>query len=217
MGTCWGTHGVKQHTYAPDESTTSDMGKSTSFPSSPSPKANSTQAQPVIAEDDGAKQRALPIEAALPVEQAELKKAAEQAESKKAKKAFAAGGGRYSIVSEEALQKLSNTGDTLASIEARVEEVHALLQSPEGGELSCEKLGTLKTELSLLESQAKQLESTGVDSVYTGELNSGKALAKETKKQQLNRLDTLFEKFDGVFCVLKEMIQQVKQKPNEME
>merc|ERR1719265_1295440 len=114
----------------------------------------------------------------------------------------------------EALEKLSETEHKMSTIEARVVEVKALLCGPSGCQLTSEKLGALKTELSLLESQAKQLESTGVDSVYAGDLASGKARVKETKKKLLSRLDALFGRFEDVFSVLKKMMQNAEQELN---
>merc|ERR1719409_1283088 len=105
---------------------------------------------------------------------------------------------RFSFISETALTSLASTEGRLAAIEGRVAEIGQLAgQAVEG------QVGELKAELAQLESEAKQLETTGVDEVYTGELNSGKTLAKATKKGMLQRLEALFSQCDEIFQVLK--------------
>lgn len=84
----------------------------------------------------------------------------------------------------------------LKQIENRVAELDKLVRGPS---LPVHALAKAKTELALLEADAHKLESTGVDNIYTGELESGKASAKETKKEQLRRLEVLFSFIDEVF------------------
>jgi len=105
----------------------------------------------------------------------------------------------YSIKSEEALSQLFEIDHRLSHIERRVATLDRLVR---GGVAPAEGLGKLKTELALLEAEAHKLESNGVDNVYTGELVSGKMPAKETKKDQLQRLESLFAQIDEVFASL---------------
>merc|ERR1712039_1087739 len=104
---------------------------------------------------------------------------------------------RLSQTSEDVLGKLGQTNRTLTSIELRVEEIVQELKRPGAN------VGSVKAELAQLETQAKQLETVGVDDVYTGELSSGKQLAKESKKDMLSRLDALFTKIDTAFAQMK--------------
>ena len=47
------------------------------------------------------------------------------------------------------------------------------------------------------------METTGVDDVYTGDLESGKQMAKAAKKDMLRRFEVLFEKIDAIFAEIK--------------
>eukprot|EP00929_Paragymnodinium_shiwhaense_P120696 TRINITY_DN9271_c0_g1_i1.p1 TRINITY_DN9271_c0_g1~~TRINITY_DN9271_c0_g1_i1.p1 ORF type:complete len:153 (-),score=34.30 TRINITY_DN9271_c0_g1_i1:197-655(-) len=105
-------------------------------------------------------------------------------------------GARYSGPSEQALGSLANAEQHLESIEDRVADIDELVYD------HLVQLKELKTELAQLESSAKQLE-TGVDDVYTGELHSGRAEAKLTKKDMLKRLEGLFSKCDEIFASIK--------------
>eukprot|EP00448_Togula_jolla_P000161 CAMPEP_0170608022 /NCGR_PEP_ID=MMETSP0224-20130122/21365_1 /TAXON_ID=285029 /ORGANISM="Togula jolla, Strain CCCM 725" /LENGTH=144 /DNA_ID=CAMNT_0010933225 /DNA_START=21 /DNA_END=455 /DNA_ORIENTATION=+ len=107
---------------------------------------------------------------------------------------------RMSSLSKAAMEQLQGTDAQLGSIEARVQEISAEVFQAQG---NADCLGPLKVELAMLESQAKQLETVGVDDVYTGELNTGKVLAKTTKKEMLARLEVLFEKCDKTFAAIK--------------
>ena len=60
-----------------------------------------------------------------------------------------------------------------------------------------------KTELAQVESKLKQLEATGVDDIYTGDLDSGKQTAKAVKKDMLRRFEILFHKIDDIFAEIK--------------
>merc|ERR1719291_1503834 len=91
-------------------------------------------------------------------------------------------GAKFSMVSEAAVSKLADTDEELSAIEDRVKEIHGIVSN-------YPPLSQLKTELALLESKAKQLEATGVDDVYTGDLSSGKQVARATKKDMLKRLE----------------------------
>lgn len=57
----------------------------------------------------------------------------------------------------------------------------------------------VKTELAALEAKAHKAETNGVDSVYTGELSSGKVDAKARKKDMIKRLEALFEAIERAF------------------
>mmetsp|Transcript_2215 Transcript_2215/g.4351 ORF Transcript_2215/g.4351 Transcript_2215/m.4351 type:complete len:230 (+) Transcript_2215:107-796(+) len=113
----------------------------------------------------------------------------------------------YSIRSEQALRQLGELEDRLTTIEKRVAELgrsaRSLLEATGAGGRPPEAVGKIKTELALLEAEAHKLESSGVDNVYTGELESGKDTAKETKKGQLGRLEALFGQIDEVFKLIQ--------------
>mmetsp|Transcript_41698 Transcript_41698/g.107971 ORF Transcript_41698/g.107971 Transcript_41698/m.107971 type:complete len:215 (-) Transcript_41698:198-842(-) len=116
----------------------------------------------------------------------------------------------YSVNSEKALKQLGELEARLCAVEKRVGELNrqarSLLEAGRGGAPGSPTeggLGKIKTELALLEAEAHQLESSGVDNVYTSELNSGKSTAKERKKGQLGRLEALFEQIDEVFKAIQ--------------
>jgi len=115
-----------------------------------------------------------------------------------AQAAFQKSGRRLSMNSEESMSRLDRTDRDLAVIEVRVGEIVALIESS-----TPRSLVTFRTELAQLESKAKQLEVKGVDDVYTSELQSGKELAKQTKKDMLRRLDILFSKLEATFAQIK--------------
>lgn len=100
-----------------------------------------------------------------------------------------------SSASKISIGKLSATNAELQQMEARVEQLAAAMQAC----ICAKELGTLKTHLAQLESRAKQLETTGVDDVYTGDLHSGQLLAKQAKKDMLRRFDALFVRVEYVF------------------
>merc|ERR1719491_47892 len=77
-----------------------------------------------------------------------------------------------SMLSQTAISDLSRSGAELAHIETSVEEIAA--------QLSAHTVNTsqAKSNLGQLETQAKCLETTGVDSVYTSHLATGKVAAK---------------------------------------
>mmetsp|Transcript_97003 Transcript_97003/g.274079 ORF Transcript_97003/g.274079 Transcript_97003/m.274079 type:complete len:127 (+) Transcript_97003:92-472(+) len=113
--------------------------------------------------------------------------------------AFGAMGARLSEISASALDQLSSVDEQLTSIEQRVKQIQDIVKKPQ----SKEELTSVKTELAQLESKAKQLETKGVDEVYTGELNSGKQVAKATKKDMLRRLEMLFTLVESIFADIK--------------
>merc|ERR1712190_225019 len=98
---------------------------------------------------------------------------------------------RMSAPSETALRKLNGTNIELSRIENRVKEIVSALDS-----LVVEEIAPLKSELAQLETKAKQLEGKGVDDIYTSDLNSGKQLAKDEKKDMLCRFETLYATVD---------------------
>eukprot|EP00418_Pyrodinium_bahamense_P072007 CAMPEP_0179099592 /NCGR_PEP_ID=MMETSP0796-20121207/45951_1 /TAXON_ID=73915 /ORGANISM="Pyrodinium bahamense, Strain pbaha01" /LENGTH=193 /DNA_ID=CAMNT_0020797391 /DNA_START=64 /DNA_END=643 /DNA_ORIENTATION=- len=110
---------------------------------------------------------------------------------------YAANGHRFSELSEKALGMLINTDAELSGIEERVKEIASLIDKP-GADVSL-----FKIELAQLESSAKQLEAKGVDDVYTGELKSGKQMAKASKRDMLQRLEALFSQTDAMFAKIK--------------
>jgi len=105
-----------------------------------------------------------------------------------------------SVRSQEAMSALTVLEARLKQIENRVAELDKLVRGPN---LPLNVLAKAKTELALIEADAHKLESSGVDNIYTGELESGKASAKETKKEQLRRLEVLFSFIDEVFSYIQ--------------
>ncbi|CAE8582455.1 unnamed protein product, partial [Polarella glacialis] len=109
-----------------------------------------------------------------------------------------------SVKSTQALDQLSEIEGRLVRIEMRVAALHSRLEADRPSPLSLGELGSLKTELALLEAEAHKLETGGVDGVYTGGLCSGKADAKAAKRSQLERLEALFVQVDSVFQLVKQ-------------
>jgi hypothetical protein len=102
-----------------------------------------------------------------------------------------------SYLSQEALDGLFKTGLEVASLEEQAEEISRRFDS---GELTS---GQAVTELAMVEAAANKVECEKVDSIYTGELNSGKDQAKALKKDQNKRLDALAAKFEDLFKKFK--------------
>jgi len=111
----------------------------------------------------------------------------------------------FSLASSESLGKLCRTNTQLMQIEKRLEEI-----TDAARQIPVDDLGKLKVELAQLESQAQQLEGTGVDDVYTGELQSGKLIAKESKKDMLKRFEAIYARADNIFA---EIGRRAKQSP----
>jgi hypothetical protein len=105
---------------------------------------------------------------------------------------------RLSNLSEIAMGELLSTDKELISIETRVVEMRGQVPRVHGTDLAL-----LKSELAQLETRAKQLETKGVDDVYTGELQSGKQLAKETKRDMLRRFEDLYLAMEDLFAIVK--------------
>lgn len=99
----------------------------------------------------------------------------------------------YSGLSEEAMAGLRRSAEELMVLEDRVEEI--------AFQLDCQSLtsGQARNELAHVEMQAKRLETQSVDAVYTSDLHSGKEAAKNAKKDQLARLESLFERLEVLF------------------
>lgn len=107
---------------------------------------------------------------------------------------FAIPSGRLSKVSNDALVRLATLDQELSGFEERVLAISAQVAA---GDASS------KSELAQIESKLKQMETTGVDDVYTGDLESGKQMAKAAKKDMLRRFEVLFEKIDAIFAEIK--------------
>jgi len=110
-------------------------------------------------------------------------------------------GRAYSVRSEEALNALLLTDNRLKTIEDRVAILEVNVKSPGSQPNGFSKA---KIELAQLEADAHKLESAGVDNIYTSELTSGKGPAKESKKEQLQRLEALFSRIDGIFRTISQ-------------
>lgn len=104
---------------------------------------------------------------------------------------------RYSAPSQGALSQLAAVEAEVVAVEERVRELATLDAASE------EHRGRIRTELAQLEATAHKIECQGVDNVYTGELESGKAEAKEFKRSLLARLEKIFEVVDETFKRLK--------------
>lgn len=105
---------------------------------------------------------------------------------------------RLSYPSEQALGQLEDTNNDLTDIEIRVEEISSDLP-----DAYAKDIFVLKAELAQLETKAKQLETKGIDDVYTGELQSGKQMAKHAKKDMLLRFEQLYTRVDDVFALMR--------------
>mmetsp|Transcript_124639 Transcript_124639/g.202699 ORF Transcript_124639/g.202699 Transcript_124639/m.202699 type:complete len:300 (-) Transcript_124639:167-1066(-) len=104
-----------------------------------------------------------------------------------------------SVLSQEAMDALLRTQLELGGLEAKAEEVAARLQRHELTP------GQARTELAQVEAAAHKVECDKVDSIYTSELQSGKDMAKTEKKEQLGRLERLFERLEVLFKWIKEV------------
>lgn len=106
-----------------------------------------------------------------------------------------------SYISQEALDGLSKTSAELDELEARVDEISEQVKR---GELTA---GQGTTQLAQIESAANKVECDKVDAIYTSELKSGKEEAKQEKKEQIRRLEKLFDKLEQRFKWLKTLPQ----------
>eukprot|EP00928_Gymnodinium_smaydae_P020047 TRINITY_DN17738_c0_g1_i1.p1 TRINITY_DN17738_c0_g1~~TRINITY_DN17738_c0_g1_i1.p1 ORF type:complete len:353 (+),score=62.45 TRINITY_DN17738_c0_g1_i1:109-1167(+) len=100
---------------------------------------------------------------------------------------------RLSSNSGAALSQLGASDARLSDLESRTARIE---QEYVSGILSA---SAARSMLAQIEAQAKELESRGVDSVATGNLNSGRQMAKDSKRQQLQRLESLFARLDLLF------------------
>jgi len=102
-----------------------------------------------------------------------------------------------SALSAEAIAGLRETAGELERLQGTTEEI--------AFQLDCGTVTAVqaRTELAQVESQAKRLECERVDAVYTSELSSGKAEAKSEKKDQLAKLEALFQRLEGLFARIK--------------
>lgn len=104
-----------------------------------------------------------------------------------------------SVLSQEAMDALLRTQLELGALETKAEEVAARLQRHELTP------GQARTELAQVEAAAHKVECDKVDSIYTSELSSGRDMAKTEKKEQLGRLERLFERLEVLFKWIKEV------------
>lgn len=104
----------------------------------------------------------------------------------------------WSFAAREALNHFENTAASLRTLQAQVSTFDQELRS---GRLS--QVGTAKTRLAHLETFAKKLESD-IDDVIISNLNSGREMAREVRRGQLERLDRLFGQIDQLFGDLKD-------------
>lgn len=104
---------------------------------------------------------------------------------------------RLSLRSEEAMKQLAVLDARLLELEAQVSELNQHARQRNGP--ASETVGQMRTTLAQLEAEANKLESKGVDCVYTSELGSGQAAAKDLKKALLQRLEKIFAFIEELF------------------
>jgi len=98
-----------------------------------------------------------------------------------------------SFASAEAQHRMQYAEAKVASLEQGVLAVQADWRA---GRL---QLIDARTQLAQLETQMKAVECKDIDDVQTGDLQSGKALVKGMRKDQLVRLERLFVAVEGLF------------------
>mmetsp|Transcript_888 Transcript_888/g.1672 ORF Transcript_888/g.1672 Transcript_888/m.1672 type:complete len:119 (-) Transcript_888:137-493(-) len=103
----------------------------------------------------------------------------------------------YSLPSREAVQALHRVELEVQDLEETLVDV---MMQFDGRSLTP---GQARTALSNVEARAQKLEVEGIDNVYTGELNSGKAQAKSDKKDLLKRLEDLYSVLEKSFREIK--------------
>lgn len=113
-------------------------------------------------------------------------------------KTYAPSSLRLSYSSSKAMHVLDTTNEELSCLETKVEHISSMLSNAGQSDIC-----SLKSELAQLETRAKQLETKVIDDVYTGELQTGRQLAKDAKKDMLSRLERLFEKLDATFLAMR--------------
>lgn len=106
---------------------------------------------------------------------------------------------QMSFLSLDAIESLQGSHDALSLLEQRVETIADFLGNGAIGPAQA------RTDLAHVESAVSRLECDKIDSVYTSDLNSGKTRAKEEKKQQLARVEQLFQKLENLFRKIKEL------------
>lgn len=99
---------------------------------------------------------------------------------------------RLSLASGKAIQQLTDVGEKLTKLGWQVDVLDALVAN---GNVSA----AVKSQLVRLETEAKRLETDGVDSVCLSEVNSGRNVAKSLRRGELLQLEQLFAKMDAMF------------------
>jgi hypothetical protein len=117
--------------------------------------------------------------------------------SQRMPKTYVTSSHRLSYSSSNAMNSLDATNQELSYLESRVGDIASMV-----ADACAHDVSPLRSELAQLETRAKQLETNGIDDVYTGELHSGKQMAKSAKKDLLSRLEQLFDKFDKTFAAM---------------
>lgn len=102
-----------------------------------------------------------------------------------------------SLLSQEAIDRMDASSAEISHLEQRAEDIARQLQHRQI------TAGQARTALAQVESAAHKVETEKVDAVYTSELNSGKAMVKSEKKEQLARLERFFERLDVIFQWIK--------------
>lgn len=118
------------------------------------------------------------------------------------RRAYVSSACRLSFASTTALKALDSTDEELSRIETRVKVIASLLP-----DVHPSSIFPLKAELAQLETEAKKLETKGIDDIYTGDLTSGKHIAKDAKKAMLLRFEQLFGTVEQIFADMQAKVE----------
>lgn len=97
----------------------------------------------------------------------------------------------YSALSKRAISRISEIGDGLSAYEKQIEDIEKGLAS------SSIAIGKAKADLGQLHGNVFKLLSNQVDAVQTGELNSGKDVARAERKDLSHRAEALLDRVEG--------------------
>jgi len=97
----------------------------------------------------------------------------------------------YSALSRRAISRIGEIGDGLSAYERQIEDIEQGLVS---NSLS---VGKAKTDLGQLHGNVFKLLSNQVDAVQTGELNSGKDIARAERKDLTRRAEALLDRVES--------------------
>merc|ERR1712039_153724 len=104
-----------------------------------------------------------------------------------------------SQVSEDTLGKMTKTNKDLAVMEKRLRDIGDTV----GKGCHFSECGAMRYELTQLKARARQLERKGVLDVRTWNMDSGRALANESKSDLQHRFETLYSRVDEILLEIK--------------